>query len=197
MSLSSDEREARETERDLASARAWANQRGATAAFAAGVGSDPGIANGAPTIESSGRPVRAIRCPGGLGGQRPSPRGRGWVRIVDVTAGNKWFAAGAGAATWPNGSGEAAAGALPWLRRGRPQPQRVEGGDGSQEPLEREPPHLLQCDQLLDGARHAGGHEDLSPFGLPAEPRRQIRHGANGAIVPASLEADGADGGVA
>src|SRR5438094_8816244 len=85
----------------------------------------------------------------------------------------------------------------PGLRRGGLQSQRVEGWDRLEEALQRQLPHLLQVDQSLDRARHTGSDEDLVALGLAAEAGRKVGDGADGAVVPASLEADGADGGVA
>src|SRR5262249_58623332 len=72
-----------------------------------------------------------------------------------------------------------------------------EGRQGPWEALEGERPQRFQGQEICDGARHTLGEEDLRVARLPAEPRGEVGHGADGAVVPAPLEADGADGGVA
>src|SRR5262245_49715571 len=50
-------------------------------------------------------------------------------------------------------------------------------------------PHRL--DLVLQGAEEPAGDEDLAGLGLAAEARGQVGDGADGAVVPAALEADG------
>src|SRR5713226_1823633 len=50
---------------------------------------------------------------------------------------------------------------------------------------------------LLGRPEHPLGDEDLAGLGLAAEPRGEIGDRADGAVIPPSFEADGADGGVA
>ena len=76
------------------------------------------------------------------------------------------------------------------------QPQQREGGHGSRETLQAELADRLRLHQILDQGQHPAGHEDLPRPGLPAEPRGQVGDGAHRAVVPATLEPDGADGGV-
>src|SRR5262249_30111090 len=73
------------------------------------------------------------------------------------------------------------------------QPEHVEGRDGLEEPLESEPTDRLGLDQALDRGSHARRDEDLPTLGLTAETRRVVRDCADGAVIPAALEPDGAD----
>ena len=73
----------------------------------------------------------------------------------------------------------------------------VECLDGLQEALEGQGPDRLEVDRILGGAGHARRDQDLARLGLAAQARRQVRDRADGAVVPAALEADGADGRVA
>src|SRR5262245_50525566 len=78
-------------------------------------------------------------------------------------------------------------------RTSGPHPEEAERGDGAEEALEAEAADFLHLELPLEDARHAGGDEDLAALGLPAQARGEIGHGADGAIVPAALEPDGAD----
>src|SRR5215475_11775827 len=85
------------------------------------------------------------------------------------------------------------------VRRGScaPRSNYAEGGYGPGEALEGQWAERFQGNQVLHGARHALGEEDLGVARLPAEPRGEIGHRADGSVVPAPLEADGADGRIA
>src|SRR5882762_386268 len=79
---------------------------------------------------------------------------------------------------------------------GLPYPDDVEGGNGPEQPFERERANLLEVGHVLDAGGDPLGDQDLAAFGLAAEPRGQVRDRPDGAVVPAALEADGADRGV-
>src|SRR5262249_56136296 len=79
----------------------------------------------------------------------------------------------------------------------RPQADYAEGGDGPQGTLESQHAHFLALDEILEGGRHARGDEHLASLGLAAQARGQVGDRADGTVVPATLEADGPDGGVA
>jgi hypothetical protein len=70
-------------------------------------------------------------------------------------------------------------------------------GCPNEKALQRERSHVLEVDDLLEDARHPGRHEDLPAPCLSTQARRQVGDGADGAVVPAVLEPDGADGGIA
>src|SRR5437762_3294564 len=78
-----------------------------------------------------------------------------------------------------------------------PQSHDVEGRDRLRQSLQRERAYLLGLDQILHVPRHPQGDEDLAGLGLAAQTRRQVGDRADRAVVPAALEADGADGRVA
>ena len=71
------------------------------------------------------------------------------------------------------------------------------GGDGAVEALEGELAHRLHLGQVLHRDQQALGDQDLAGLGLPAEAGGEVGDGADGPVVPAALEADGPDGGVA
>src|SRR5207302_1031421 len=77
------------------------------------------------------------------------------------------------------------------------QPAYAPNRNRSCQPLEGQRPHVLGLDQALDGPRDPGRDKDLSAGGLTAQPCRQVRDGPDRAVVHATLEADGADRGVA
>jgi len=72
----------------------------------------------------------------------------------------------------------------------------VEGRRGLEQALEGQRAHLLAFDEIFQGSGDARCDEDLPALGLAAEPRGQVGDRADCAVVPASLEADGADGGI-
>src|SRR5712691_5524118 len=78
-----------------------------------------------------------------------------------------------------------------------PQSHDVEGRDRLRQSLQRERAHLLGLDEILHFPRHPQGDEDLTGLGLAAQTRRQVGDRTDRAVVPAALEADGADGRVA
>src|SRR5206468_804158 len=78
-----------------------------------------------------------------------------------------------------------------------PEADDVERGDGLREALEREAAQVLHLDEVLDRAEDALGDEDLPGLRLAAEPRREVRHRADRAVVHPPLEANRADRGVA
>src|SRR5206468_12008661 len=69
----------------------------------------------------------------------------------------------------------------------------AEGLDAPEKALETQRAYFYALDQILEGPRDARRHEDLSALRLAAEPRGQVGDRADGAVVPAPLEADGAD----
>src|SRR6266566_2413653 len=77
------------------------------------------------------------------------------------------------------------------------QPAYAPNRNRSGQPLEGQWPHVLGLDQALDGPRDPGRDQDLSAGGLTTQPCRQVRDGPDRAVVHATLEADGADRGVA
>src|SRR5687767_3012223 len=82
----------------------------------------------------------------------------------------------------------------PWSAGRRShQASDVPYGHRPRQPLERQGADILGLDQRFRRRRHPAGHEDLARTGLAAQPRRQIRDGADRAVIHASLEADGAD----
>src|SRR5262249_20766525 len=93
---------------------------------------------------------------------------------------------------------------LSWPRSGsgdrsgrRLETDDAESRDRPRQALERERADLLALDEVLEGARHTRGDEDLAGLGLVAEPGGEIGDGADGAVVPTPLEADGPERGVA
>src|SRR5262252_7351489 len=73
----------------------------------------------------------------------------------------------------------------------------AEGRHGPGEALEGQRTKRFQSDHVFHGSRHALRQENLGVARLPAESRGEVGHRADGAVVPAPLEADGADGGIA
>src|SRR5262244_953690 len=78
-----------------------------------------------------------------------------------------------------------------------PEPGDAENGHRPEQPLESQGPQGLGLYQFLDLCGDPLMDEDLATFGLAAETGSEVGHGADGAVVPASFEADGSDGGVA
>src|SRR5215470_19688768 len=76
-----------------------------------------------------------------------------------------------------------------------PEAQDVEGGHGLDEAFERQLAHRLDGDEALDGGEQRLWDEDLPGLGFRTETGGQVRDGADSAVVPAPLEAYGADGG--
>src|SRR5499426_2334487 len=73
----------------------------------------------------------------------------------------------------------------------------AEDGHRPEQPLEGQRPEGLCLNQLLDLRGHPLMDEDLAALGLAAETGGEVGHGTDGAVVPASLETDGSDGGIA
>src|SRR5215831_15596846 len=73
----------------------------------------------------------------------------------------------------------------------------AEDGHRPEQSPESQGPEGLGLHQLLDLRGHPLMDEDLAALGLAAEAGSEVGHGADGAVVPASLESDGADGSVA
>jgi hypothetical protein len=65
------------------------------------------------------------------------------------------------------------------------------------DPLQLELTDQLDLHCILDLRQHPRTDEDLSRLGLVAQARRDVGHRADGSIVEASLEADGAERGKA
>src|SRR5215472_10147426 len=78
-----------------------------------------------------------------------------------------------------------------------PEPGDAEDGHRPEQPPESEGPQGLGLHQLLDLRGHPLMNEDLAALGLAAETGGEVGHGTDGAVVPPSLETDGADGGIA
>src|SRR5919106_6040793 len=74
------------------------------------------------------------------------------------------------------------------------EPAQAVRGHRAMDALQRERRHRCRVDQVLDGDVHALRDQDLPGLGLAAEASGDVRHGADGAIVPPAFEADGADG---
>src|SRR5213592_3082717 len=77
------------------------------------------------------------------------------------------------------------------------QPAHAEGRNRSLEALEVELADRLGVDQRPGLGVDALADEDLAGGGLGAEAGGEVGHAADGAVVEAALEADGADGRVA
>src|SRR5712692_11363528 len=77
------------------------------------------------------------------------------------------------------------------------EPEQVVDFHRPAETLQRYLPHRLGFGNRFHRRHHALLEQDLAGLGLGAETGREIGDGANGAIVHAPLEADGADGGIA
>src|SRR2546422_9889267 len=73
------------------------------------------------------------------------------------------------------------------------EPQRVEGGHGLEESFEVEIAPGLGLHEGVRLRQQALGDQDLARLGLAAETGGEVRDGADGAVVPAPLEADRAD----
>src|SRR5215472_7710835 len=73
-------------------------------------------------------------------------------------------------------------------------PEHAERGHGPREAPEGECAHLFGLDQALHGRGHPGRNQHLAPLGFTAQSRGQVGDGADGTVVPAPLETDGADG---
>src|SRR5882672_10871447 len=76
--------------------------------------------------------------------------------------------------------------------RGRPRPKHVERSDRPPEAAQRQLAERLRLDKILDRRIEPARDEDLAAARLAAEPRREVGHGADRSVVPAALEADGA-----
>src|SRR5437763_12090297 len=83
------------------------------------------------------------------------------------------------------------------LRRLGTKAEDVEHDDRAREAAQRQRADVLGLHQRFDLGVHRLAHEDLAVARLLAEPRAEVRHGADRRVVEASLEADAADGGVA
>src|SRR5499426_3504752 len=77
------------------------------------------------------------------------------------------------------------------------EPRDTEDGHRPEQSLEGKESEGLGLHQLLDLRGHSLMNEDLAALGLAAETGGQVGHGTDGAVVPASLETDGSDGGIA
>src|SRR5499427_10915204 len=73
----------------------------------------------------------------------------------------------------------------------------AEDGHRPEQSPESQGPQGLDLHQLLDLRGHPLMDEDLAALGLAAQTSSEVGHGADGAVVPAPLESDGADGGIA
>src|SRR5207253_7490088 len=73
------------------------------------------------------------------------------------------------------------------------QAEHVECRYRFEESLQVELPDGFDLDQILGRREQPLRDQDLAGPGLTAEARGEIRHGADGSIVPASFEADGAN----
>src|SRR5882672_10228051 len=80
-----------------------------------------------------------------------------------------------------------------WASLPRPRAKHVEGRHRSREAAQRQLAERLGLDEALDRGVEAARDEDLAAARLAAEPRGEVGHGADRAIVPAALEADGAE----
>ena len=76
------------------------------------------------------------------------------------------------------------------------KPTTLNVGTGRRSPFSVRTPTSSRFDHVLDGAGDTRRHEDLAALGLAAQARREVRDRADGAVVPAPLEPDGADRGV-
>src|SRR5262245_58212090 len=74
------------------------------------------------------------------------------------------------------------------------QAGEVEGRYRLEETLELQLADGFGDDQVLDRSQDPLRYQDLPGTGLAAQPRREVGHRADRPIVPAPLEADGADG---
>src|SRR6185295_15325022 len=74
-----------------------------------------------------------------------------------------------------------------------PDLQERDGGHRPGEALQREIPHRLDVDELLDRRDDALGSEHLAGPSLAAEAEREVRHAADRPVVEPPLEADRAD----
>ena len=81
-------------------------------------------------------------------------------------------------------------------RRG-PEPCHVEGRHRAGESLERQLPESLGVHEPVDRCQDARRRQDLAGLRLAAETEGKVRDGPDRAVVPATLEPDGADRGVA
>src|SRR5258705_2822146 len=77
------------------------------------------------------------------------------------------------------------------------QTQDVVGADGTVEALQSQLADGLHLYQLFHHSQQAQRNEDLAGLGLAAETGGEVSDGADRSVVPATLEADGADRGVA
>ena len=76
-------------------------------------------------------------------------------------------------------------------------PDDAGGRHRAVEALERQLADVLDLDVALELRDHPARDQDLAGLGLAAEPRGEVGDRADGAVVEPSLEADGADGGIA
>jgi hypothetical protein len=67
----------------------------------------------------------------------------------------------------------------------------------SPDPLQLELTHCLDLDGILDLRQHSRADEDLPRLRFIAQPRGNVGYRADGGIIEASLEADGAKRGEA
>src|SRR5215468_7395694 len=73
----------------------------------------------------------------------------------------------------------------------------AEDGHRAEQSPESQGPEGLGLHQLLDLRSHPLVDEDLAALGLAAETSGEVGHSADGAVVPAPLESDGANRGIA
>src|SRR2546422_1289008 len=73
------------------------------------------------------------------------------------------------------------------------QAEHVESRHRFEESLQVELPDGFDLDQILGRREQPLRDQDLTGPGLTAEARGEIRYGADGSVVQASFEADGAD----
>src|SRR5439155_21587252 len=78
---------------------------------------------------------------------------------------------------------------------GVPEPHDVQRLYRPGQTFDGQESRLLDLQELLYLRQEPGRDQDLAGLGLPAETCGQVGHGADGAVVPAPLEADGADRG--
>src|SRR5207249_1892428 len=80
-----------------------------------------------------------------------------------------------------------------WASRRRPHAKHVEGRHRPREAAERQLAERLDLHQVLDRGVEPARDEDLAAARLAAQPRGEVGHGADRPVVPAPLEADGAE----
>src|SRR5262244_2515653 len=82
-------------------------------------------------------------------------------------------------------------------RSGTGETDQIEDLHGSAEPLEGDVADVLDLDERLHGGGDPLREEDLARLRFRAQARGEVGHGADGAVVEPSFEADGPEGGVA